>query len=364
MSSKILLFVGTYTEALPHVPTAHAEGIYSYSFDPATGKLDYLSKTKGVDNPTYATVDSTGQYLYAVCEFEGGRENICSAFRINRETGELTLINQQPTFGQASCYVTIDHSGRYVLVANYASGKTALMLPIRADGGLEAASDTVTHTGSSVNKERQEGPHGHCILPDPKNQYVFVADLGIDQLVRYKLDVEGGKLIPSAEGNVQIEAGSGPRHFVFHPNGAYLYVLSELLATVTVLSYDAATGKTVTLQTISNLPDGFDGQKWAAAIRITADGRFLYASNRGHDSIGMFAVDGQTGKLTALGFQSTGGKVPRDFNIDPTGQWLLAANQATDTIVSFRINQSTGVLEDVGIVSEVATPVSLAFLTT
>lgn len=363
MSSTLLMFVGTYTEALPHVPTAHAEGIYSFSFDPVTGKSGYMAVKTEIENPTYLTVDAKGQYLYAVSELEGGRENLCNAYQINRETGELKYINRQPTLGQASCYVTIDGSGKQVLVANYASGETVVMLPIRTDGGLEPVSYKNQHSGSSVNPERQEGPHGHCVLPDPANQYVFVADLGIDQLVRYKLDAAGGKLIPASEGNVKIEAGSGPRHFVFSPNGKFVYLLSELNATVTVLSYDAAAGTMQALQSISALPEGYDGQKWAAAIRITPDGRFVYASNRGHDSIAMFAVDAATGKLTGLGFQSTGGKIPRDFNIDPTGQWLLAANQETDTVVTFKINQTTGVLEETGMVTEVATPVCIAFTT-
>ena len=361
--SKILLFVGTYTQPLPHVPTAHAEGIYSYSFDPASGKIDHLSTTVVHDNPTYVTVDRSGQHLYAVKELEDERPNMCCAFTVNKETGELSLINEQPTLGKAACFVTTDHSGKYVLVANYTSGKTWVMLPIRADGGLDAVSDTAEHVGSSITA-RQDRSHGHCVVIDPSNTYAFVADLGLDQLVRYRLDVANGKLIPSPEGNVKLVAGSGPRHFVFHPSGKFVYVVSELTATVTALSYDAATGTMQTLQTLSTLPEGYDGQKWAAAIRITADGRFVYASNRGHDSIAMYAVNEQTGQLTSLGFQSTGGKIPRDFNIDPTGQWLLAANQATDTVVTFKINQTTGVLEETGIVAEVATPVSLAFLAT
>ena len=362
--SRILLFIGTYTQPLPHVPTAHAKGIDSYSFDPATGKIEYLSTIGGIENPTYTAVDGKGQHLYAVSELEGGQKNWCNAYSINRESGELTFINQQETLGQASCFVTVDHSGEYVLVANYTSGKTAVMLPIRADGGLEAVSEALEHVGSSVNQERQTSPHGHCALPDLTNTYVFVADLGIDQLVRYKLDTTNGKLIPAAEGNIKLKAGSGPRHFVFHPNGKFVYVVSELTGTVTVFSYDANTGANQELQTISTLPEGFDGQKWAAAIHMTPDGRFIYASNRGHDSIAMYAVDEQTGQLTTLGYQSTGGKVPRDFNIDPTGQWLLAANQATDTVVTFKINQTTGVLEETGIVAEVATPVCLTFLAT
>jgi 6-phosphogluconolactonase len=361
--SKILLFVGTYTQPLPHVPTAHAEGIYSYSFDPATGKMDYLSTTTGIENPTYTAVDGKGQHLYAVKEVEAGRENACFAYGINRETGELTFINEQPTLGQASCHVTVERSGKYVLVANYTSGQTWVMLPIRTDGGLDAVSDTAEHPGSSINT-RQDRSHGHCVVIDPSNTYVFVADLGIDQLVRYKMDTANGKLIPAAEGNVKLAAGSGPRHFVFHPSGKFVYVLSELTATVTALSYDAASGTMQTLQTVSTLPEGYDGQKWGAAIRITADGRFVYASNRGHDSIAMFAIDQQTGLLTTLGQQLTGGKIPRDFNIDPTGKWLLVANQATDTVVTFRINPATGMLEETGIVAEVATPVCLTFLET
>ncbi len=361
MSSTLLLFVGTYTEALPHVPTAHAEGIYSFAFDPSSGKLGYRAVASDVENPTYLTVDAKGEYLYAVSELEGGAENFCNAYKINKQTGELTFINRQPTLGQASCYVTIDHSGKYVLVANYTSGETVVMLPIRADGGLEPVSYKNTHSGKSINQERQEGPHGHCVLPDSSNKYVFVADLGIDQLVRYTLDVTGGKLIPAPEGNVKIDMGSGPRHFVFSPNGKFVYLLNELNASVTVLSYDAASGTMQALQSISALPEGYDGQKWAAAIRITPDGRFVYTSNRGHDSIAMFEVDGGSGWLTSLGFQSTGGKIPRDFNIDPSGRWLLAANQETDTVVTFQINPSSGVLEETGIVTEVATPVSIAF---
>jgi 6-phosphogluconolactonase len=306
--------------------------------------------------------DKSGQHLYAVTEFEGGETNTCCAFNINRETGELTLINEQPTMGNAACYVTIEATGQYVLAANYMNGKTAVMYPIRADGGLDAMCDSAQHVGSSIT-DRQQGSHGHCTMPDPSNTYVWVADLGIDQVVRYKLDVTNGKLIPAPEGNIKLEPGSGPRHLVFHPSGKFVYVLSELKSTITALSYDAATGTAKTLETVSMLPEGYEGTKWAAAIRITPDGQFLYGSNRGHDSIAMYAVDQQSGQLTALGQQSTGGKIPRDFNIDPTGQWLLAANQATDTVVTFKINPTTGALEETGIVTEVITPVGLAFST-
>lgn len=362
MASERLMFVGTYTEPLPHVPTAHAEGIYRFWFDPATGRCTAAGVTTGIENPTYVTVDPGGQYLYAVSELEGGRENLCSAYSINRDNGSLTLINRQPTLGQAACYVKVDASGKVVLVANYSGGQTVVLLPVRDDGGLDPVSSKHQHSGSSVNTERQDGPHGHCAVPDTANQYVFVADLGIDQLVRYRLDAEAGQLVPSPAGTVRLKAGVGPRHLVFHPGGRFAYVVCELEAYVTAFTYDAASGILHEIQTLSTLPEGFAGQKWAAAIRVTPDGRFLYASNRGHDSLALYAIDPDTGHLTALGHQSTHGSIPRDFTIDPTGQWLLAANQATDSIVTFKINPTTGLLEETGISTEVATPVSLAFV--
>lgn len=360
--SKTFVYIGTYTRSAPAQGSTLGKGIYVYELNMQSGALMPISETHGIDDPSYLAIDPAGQHLYAVNEVGGWDEGICSAYAINRETGALNYINKQPTLGSISAQLSVDHSNRYVLVTNYWSGNGVAMFPIREDGGIAPASSSAQHHGSGPNKDRQENPHAHCVVTDPTDAYAFVADLGIDKLVCYKLDRQAGKLIPHEAGTVTLASGSGPRHFVFHPNGKFAYVIQELSSTITVLAYDSTTGTMQELQTISTLPTGFTGRNDAAAIQITSDGSYLYGANRGHDSIVGYAVDAQTGKLTLLEHQSTLGNWPRDFNIDPTGTFLLVTNQNSDTVITFRLDHSTGKLVETGMVTSIPTPACVKFL--
>jgi 6-phosphogluconolactonase len=230
-----------------------------------------------------------------------------------------------------------------VLVANYGSGSIAC-LPIRPDGRLGEATSSIQHEGSSIDPRRQQGPHAHSINLDAAGRFAFVADLGLDEVLIYRFDAAKGKLTPNDPPSTKVAPGAGPRHFAFHPTGRYAYVINELSSTVTALRYDARQGSLASLQTVSTVPEGFDGRSTTAEVRVHPSGKFLYGSNRGHDSIACFAVDTATGKLTPIGHQSTQGKTPRNFGIDPTGSYLLAANQGTGNVVVFRIDPQTGML--------------------
>jgi 6-phosphogluconolactonase len=356
MADSILFFIGTYTTRLPHAD-GKSKGIHAYRLDLTSGAMTHASTCTGIVNPSYVTLDPQQRYLYAVTEAEGEngrRGGAVSSFRVNRDNGELTPINTQPSHGDGPCHVWVDGSGRWMLVANYNSGSAAIY-PIRDDGSLGEASDTIQHEGSSVNPNRQEGPHAHCIMTDPSDHYVLIADLGIDKVMVYQLDRESGRL--SAVSWAQVEVGAGPRHIKFHPSGRYCFLINELASTITVFAYDD--GGLREVQTISTLPADFSGENTTAAIHVAPNGRFVYGSNRGHDSIAIFAFDEGTGQLTAAGHESTQGKTPRDFMIDPTGAFLLAANQDTDNIVSYRVDPQSGRLIPTGHMVEVPTPVCL-----
>jgi 6-phosphogluconolactonase len=254
----------------------------------------------------------------------------------------------------------VDSQGKNVLVANYGGG-TSAVLPIQPDGRLAAPSSIIQHSGSSVNPERQEGPHAHSINLDAGNRFAFTADLGLDKVLIYRFDGAKGTLAPNAPPSVSTAPGAGPRHFAFHPSGRYAYVINELDSTVTAFRYDGQSGTLTTLQAISTLPAGFSGDTTTAEVQVHPSGRFLYGSNRGHDSIAMFAIDPDTGRLTALGHQPTGGKTPRNFGIDPTGAYLLAANQDSDNLVLFRIEE-TGRLTSTGQAIQVPKPVCVKMI--
>jgi 6-phosphogluconolactonase len=357
-----LVYVGTYTHPEGHVRESKGQGIYTYELDPSTGKLTYRALTGGIDNPSYLALDSGHRYLYAVAEVSSWAEGQCFAYRVDPSSGALTYINQQSTLGGAACYVTVDYANRCVLVANYGGPIGVVAFPIRADGGVAPASSSATHQGSGPMTARQERPHAHCAVPDTANRYVFVPDLGIDKVMSYKFDSATGQLTANTPDGVSLLPGGGPRHFVFHPNGKFAYVIQELSSTITALAYDAANGSLQVLQTISTLPPNYAGESSCAALQIHPTGKFLYGSNRGHNSIAAFAVDGQTGKLTPVGHQSTHGDTPRDFAIDPTGTYLLAANQDSHTVVSFKIDAATGNLQETGQVAEIPTPVCLKMI--
>jgi 6-phosphogluconolactonase len=236
------------------------------------------------------------------------------------------------------------------------------VLPIEENGRLKPASDVHQHGGSSVNENRQEGPHAHSAVVDPTNRYVFVADLGIDKIMGYQLDFEGNRLAPNEVPFLEIPAGSGPRHLAFHPNGRFAYVINELNSTINALRYDVSVGTFSILQTVSTLPEDFNGENSCADIHLTPSGKFLYGSNRGHDSLAIFAVDSETGLLSSVSHQSTHGNTPRNFTIDPTGTFLLAANQDSDNIVTFRIDHDTGLLDFVEQNTDVHKPVCLRIM--
>jgi len=354
MAQELLTCIGTFTRD-------KSEGIYVYRMDLSTGALTLASVARGIEDPAFLAIGPTGHTLYAVNhvpEFAGQPTGAVSAFSLDPETGELTLLNQQPSHGADPCHLCVDKRGRYVLVANYVGGSVAV-LPIRDDGSLGEATDHIQHEGSSVNPKRQEGPHAHSINLDPDNRYAFVADLGMDKLMIYRFDQSQGKLTPHDPPWVQTRPGAGPRHFTFHPNGQYAYLINELDNTLVAYAYDGEQGTLQELQTVSALPEGFEGVSYCADVHVAPSGRFVYGSNRGHDSIVIFAIDEGSGRLTYVGHEPTQGQVPRGFAIDPTGTFLLVANQHTDTVVTFQIDQQTGKLQPTGHVVQVPTPVCI-----
>lgn len=357
-SGELPVYVGTYT-------SGKSEGIYLYRLKLSSGELKHVATTSGVVNPSFLAIAPSRRYLYAVNEveeFAGKKSGALSAFAVDQRTGELRLLNQQPSLGGAPCYVTVDRSGRFVLVANYAGGNVAV-LPVRSDGSLGEASDVKQDLGSSINAERQEGPHAHCIVLDPATRFAYACDLGTDKIMIFRFDARRGKLIPNTTPSVQVKPGAGPRHLTFHPGGKYAYVINELHATVTAFAHDQVRGNLKGVQTVPTLPKDFTGVDTGADIHVSPNGRFLYCSNRGHDSIAAFKIDPRNGTLTFIAHESTGGKTPRNFAIDPTGTFLLVANQNSDNVITFRRDRKTGRLSATGHVAEVPSPVCLKFTT-
>jgi len=365
-SDRFTLYIGTYTRRESFVD-GKADGIYIYHLDPRSGALTYAATVAGAGtvNPSFLTLGPEEGCLYAVNEITGGNapygkgpHGTVSAFAIDAATGHLSYLNQQSTHGLAPCHTSIEPQGRYCLVANYETGNLCV-LPIRKDGSLGEATATVQFSGSGPNPERQEGPHAHMVLPSPDGSFILAVDLGADRLMAFRLDKERGTLSPAVPPWTVMPPGAGPRHLAFHPHRPFAYVISELRSTVTVCRYDAQQGTFAAVQTISTLPDDFAGQNLGAEIMVAPSGRFVYASNRGHDSLAIYAVDPETGQLSLVGHESTQGGGPRAFIIDPSGALLLVANQDTDTVVTFWINQESGMLTATGRVANVPTPVCL-----
>jgi len=340
----MMLYVGTYKQQDPSLPNAVNKGIFSYTLEPSSGRLSYQSEINDIVNPSFLAIDSQHRTLYAVDENSTWEACLVHAYRIDPKTGNLRTINQQLSQGSSPCYVTVDQTNKFAAVANYGSGSVSL-LPIGENGRLLPASDSQQHSGSGANPERQEGPHAHCAVFDPTNRFLFVVDLGIDKIMSYRLDIERKRLIPNEIHYLELLPGSGPRHLTFHANGRFAYVINELDSTITALSYDAVKGAFAIMHTVSTLPAEFQGQSHCAEICISPSGKFLYGSNRGHDSLAIFAIDEQTGRLTAVSHQTTHGKNPRNFTIDPSGVFLLVANQDSNNIITFRINHDTGHLD-------------------
>jgi 6-phosphogluconolactonase len=357
--SRYLVYIGTYTTK------QESKGIYAYRFDAGSGKLGEIGLAAESTDPSFLAVHPSGKYLYAVNEvgdFNGQKSGALSAFAIDHKTGTLTLLNQVSTHGAGPCYVSLDSTGRWVLVANYDGGSVATF-EVQGDGSLSLVKGFVQHSGSSVDKERQEGPHAHWIAMSPDNRFALAADLGLDDVLVYKLDPSRGSLTPNMPPFAQVKPGSGPRHFAFHPNGKFGYVLTEMATTVTVFSYDAKKGALTAIQTVPTLAKDYSGPTEAAEIVMHPSGKFLYASNRaGVDTITIFAVDPAKGTLKDVGRASTKGRTPRSFAIDPTGAYLLAANQESGNVVVFKIDLMTGALTPTGEAVKVPAPVSVVFL--
>lgn len=354
-----IIFVGTYTEP----EGSKSEGIYAYRMDASSGQLSPVNILKGVINPSFLDVRPQQNFLYAVTEvdnLDGQARGTVSAFSIDPNSGQLMLLNSQSSHGTHPCYVSVEQAGRFALVANYTSGSIA-MFPIRGDGSLAEACDVIQHSGSSIHPTRQAGPHAHCILPDPTNRFAIAVDLGLDKLLTYQMDLEQGRL--QLHNVTRVHAGSGPRHLTFHPNGQFAYLINELDATVIAYRYYGEEGNFEQLQVAPALPRDFTGENLCADIHVTPDGKYLYASNRGHESIVSFLIDENTGRLTYLYHTSTGGREPRNFAIDPGGNFLLAANQKSGSIVTFKIDTANGRLIDTGYQIEVSMPVCVKFAT-
>ena len=347
------LYTGAYTKP----PQGHARGIEVYRFDDDTGSLDHVQTVTDIANPSFLAVSGDQRFLYAVCESEGGA---VAAFARDPKTGELSELNRQSSQGAGPCYVSVDASGKYALVANYGSGSIAT-LPIAGDGSLGEATSAVQHEGSSVNPDRQQEAHAHMIASTPDGRFVFATDLGMDQIVCYTLDTESGQLTRQGQAGATSHPGAGPRHFAFSPDGNTVYVINELDSTLTVYAYDATSGALSAQQTISTLPDEFDGENTCAQVLVSPDGRFVYGSNRGHDSIAIFAIDEGSGQVTTVGHAPTRGNTPRNFTIDPSGNWVLAANQESDTVVTMRRIAETGVLSEPLSVFDMPSVVALVF---
>ncbi len=355
----MLVYIGTYTNTT-------SKGIYVSRLDLAQGTLSAPVLAVESSNPSFLAVHPTRDLLYSVNEigtFDGKPSGSVSAFTINRETGALTALNRQPSVGGGPAHLIVDHGGRNVLVANYGGGSVAV-LPIGADGALQPASAFVQHTGSSVNPARQKEPHAHSVNVDAGDRFAYVADLGLDKVMIYRLDAAKGSLVASDPPFVATEPGVGPRHFAMHPRGRFAYVINELLNSVTAFTRDPERGGLTAMQTISTLPaDQKPLPNYSTAeVLVHPSGRFLYGSNRGHDSLAVFSIDEKSGRLTFVETQPTQGSTPRGFGIDPTGAYLLAGNQRSDSVVVFRINQETGRLTPTGSKIAVGAPVSVKFV--
>jgi 6-phosphogluconolactonase len=355
--AKYMIYVGTYTDH-------GSKGIYAYRFDSSTGKLTSLGLAAETAEPSFLAVDSNGRFLYAVNEtgsYNGQHTGAVSAFAIQPESGKLSLLNQVSSRGADPAHIILDRAGKYALVSNYTSGNV-VVLPVLKDGRLGEASSFVQHKGSSVNPQRQKGPHAHAMALSPDNRFAVVADLGLDQLLVYSFDAEKGTLGANPQ-IVKASPGVGPRHLAFGSDSRFLYVINEMQSTVVAYSYNESTGALHELQTISTLPKNFRGDNTAAEIDIHPSGEFLYASNRGDDnSIVVFAIDSRAGTLTLVENDPAGGKTPRHFAIDPTGSWLLAANEDSDNIVVFRIDPKTSHLTATGDPVQVSSPTCLKFV--
>ena len=356
-SKQFLVYFGTYTGT-------NSKGIYVSRFDAASGELSAPALAAESVNPSFLAIAPDHRFLFAVNEtesFAGKPGGSVTSFKLDARTGKLEFLNQQPSEGTDPCHIVADDTGKYVLVANYGSGSVTV-LPVQTNGSIGAPASVIQHHGSSVNLQRQSGPHAHCVAIDATSHRVFICDLGLDKVMIYRLDESTGQLAANENPSVEFKAGSGPRHMVFHPDGKRAYVINELSSTLTAFDYDSKHGALKEIQTVSTLPENFRGTNTCAEIAVHPSGKFIYASNRGDDSIAVFAIVGQTGRLNFVERQPTFGKTPRCFAIDPTGQYLIAANQNSGNIVVFSINAQTGKLTPTGQNFQIGKPVCVVFV--
>jgi 6-phosphogluconolactonase len=357
-AADYLAYFGTYTGE-------NSKGIYVYKFNSETGQLTEAGLAAETPSPSFLAVHPSEQYLYSVSEindFDGKKTGAVSAFKIDKASGMLTLLNTVTSGGEGPCHLNVDQTGKCLVVANYGGGSVEA-IPVLEDGRLGEPGTFIQHEGSSVNERRQAAPHAHSVNFSPDNRFVIAADLGLDKLLVYKVDPAAATLAPNMPPFATVKPGSGPRHFTFHPSGKYGYAINEIALTVTAFSYDAEKGAFAELQTLSTLPDAERGEGQSTAeIRAHPSGKFLYGSNRGHNTIAVFAVDPEKGTLTLVENVSTQGETPRNFNLDPTGKFLIAENQRSNNIVVYSIDQESGKLTPTGQTLNLGSPVCLRFV--
>jgi 6-phosphogluconolactonase len=349
------VWIGTYTEG------TKSKGIYTGLFDDQSGALSALSVAAETPNPSFVALHPNGKYLYAVNETHDGPEHsgVVTAYTIDAAAGTLTEINHQLSRGADPCHLAIDATGRFLVVANYSAGNFA-EFAIGADGRLSPSVSLLTHAGGGPNQERQEGPHAHDVVFSRDNRHLIAVDLGLDQVFVYSFDPANGELKPAAQQSAATALGAGPRHFAFHPDGQRGFSINELNSTITSYAWNGRTGALTPGASVSTLPANFQGTNSTAEIAVDAAGSFVYGSNRGHDSIAVFAVT-PSGTLSLVEHTPTGGRTPRNFTIDPTGRWLVAANQESSTLTVFRRDATSGRLTAAGTPHDAPTPVCVLF---
>jgi 6-phosphogluconolactonase len=354
ISQNFYLFIGTYTDN-------GSKGIYVYKFNTASGKAEWVSNTEGIVNPSYLAIAPDSKHIYAVTETATNNTGNITSFSFDRITGKLTFVNKQESGGANPCYVAVDRTNKWVLAGNYTGGSLGAF-PLNVDGSLQPYNQVIQHKGSSLNQSRQEKPHVHCTVLSPDQKFLYVPDLGIDKVMIYSFNPNAEQpLKPAVQPYAASEPGSGPRHLTFHPNNKFAYLIEEL--TGTVVTYRYSKGKLTFVQRLAAHPKDFEGKPGSADIHVSPDGKYLYASNRGEENnIAIFSINAKTGMLTPKGYQSTEGKTPRNFIIDPTGKYLLAANQNTNNIVVFKRDPKTGLITKTGEEIKVPKPVCLQMM--
>jgi 6-phosphogluconolactonase len=351
--STYRVFVGTYTDK-------QSKGIYTFEFNPADGKTTTPELAATTDNPSFLAVDKQGKFLYSVNENSKGENKSGGVTVFAIDGAQLKELQTVPSMGADPAYLTLDKTGHYLLVANYTGGNIAVY-PVGADGKLGKETAFIQHKGSSVNKERQEGPHAHSIQMSNDDRFALSADLGMDEVLAYRFDSQKGTLTPANPAFAKVEAGSGPRHVAFAPNGKFVYVTNEMASTVTTFTYDPKTAAMKEIQSVATLPAPMESNS-TAEITTDAKGKNLYVSNRGEDTIAHFSIDPKSGKLTFVDRTPTGGKTPRFFTLDPTGKWMFVENQDSNVIFLFKVDETSGKLTATGTKIELGAPVCLVFV--